>query len=88
MRHLGVTDIDAQARRTEITDALRAGVPVAAIAADQGVTARYVYMLATAAGLAKPRGRPRKETRHRPTAPARPHVAPRRGGYSLLETER
>jgi len=90
MRHAGITNMDAQARRSEILEAYRANAGAEAIAAEHGVTPRYVLMIARAAGLSRPRGRPASRSKRTPAGDWRgaPATTYRRGGYSLLPTEK
>lgn len=58
MRHTGISLAAAQERRAAILAAYSANASAEAIAAQHGVSARYVLMLAREAGLSRPRGRP------------------------------
>lgn len=90
MRHTGISLAAAQERRAAILAAYSANGSAEAIAAQHGVSARYVRMLAREAGLSRPRGRPATLSRRVPISEWRmpPKTEPRRSGYSLLPTER
>ncbi len=90
MKHAGITHATAQARRAEILTAFSSGSSADFIAAKYGVSARYVLMLAKAAGLSRPRGRPATLSQRTSISEwcAPPKTDMRRGGYALQTTER
>lgn len=73
-----------------IVAAYSANASAEAIAAQHGVSARYVLMLAREAGLSRPRGRPATSSRRVPISEWRmpPMIKPLRVGYALHTIER
>lgn len=90
MRHAGISLAAAQERRAAILAAYSANASAEAIAAQHGVSARYVLMLAREAGLSRPRGRPATLSSRVSINEWRmpPRTEPRRGGYALQTVER
>lgn len=90
MRHPGISNADAQARRYEIIAAFAATGDTQTIAAKFGISPRYVLMLAREAGLSRPKGRPATLSQRvlisEWRAPSKSEN--RRGGYALHATER
>lgn len=83
MRHAGVSDREAMRRRAAVIEQLRSGQRAASVASAHGISERYALMLARAAGIARPRGRPIGSTKQPQPRP----VQPRRGGYALQAVE-
>lgn len=74
----------AAARRVRaIVTAIKAGKTPSQMAAEHGLTERYILMIAQRAGIARPAGRPIGSTRA-----IMPRKAPaQRGGYSMNQVE-
>lgn len=90
MRHPGISNSAAQVRRSAIITAFAATGDTQAIAAQFGISPRYVLMLAREAGLSRPKGRPATLSQRVSISEWRapPIKQSRRGGYALQTTER
>jgi hypothetical protein len=90
VRHPGITNAAAQARRSDIIAAFAATGDKQAIAAQFGISPRYVLMVARDADLSRPRGRPATLSQRVSISEWRgpPKIEIKRGGYALQATER